>query len=203
MATKGSIVAAVATAHVGGSATKRPDIYEDVVVRPVDRVGRIHPFYYSDPRLSTCALFVVGCWRLAGIDAPETTASYCPPGGPERDAFVDEEVLAGRYGAFVRASSAAPTICQGDAWIITDAAGGDGHTGIATTDLDPTTLQMGTVEGGQADVMGSTGTGAFTRTLRLVGGVWLMGTRRLYGWTRAELLPIPLATAPTDPAPAA
>ena len=202
MTTKGSIIADVATAHVGASATKLTALYDDVVVRPVDRIGRMHKFYYSDRLLSTCGLFVLGCWRLAGVDEPETTASYDPPGGPERDAFVDEENLAMRYGAWVRPTPGhAPDIREGDAWIITDAAGGDGHTGIATSDFDPHSGIVATVEGGQGDVMGSTGTGAFSRLLVPdQAGRWMMGHRYLYGWIRAELLPVPLpAPAETGP----
>ena len=201
--TKGQIIAAAAMAHVGCSATKLVDLYTDVVVRPIDRIGRLHPFYVQDKALSTCALFCVGCWRLAGVDELETMASYFPPGGPERNAFADEENLGRRFGAWVPATSAPPVISTGDAWIIADAQGGDGHTGIAVGDAmveGNGVVSLDTVEGGQADPVGSTGTGAFTRTLRFVGGRWMMGARFLMGWIRAEALPVPVP-ASTLPAP--
>ena len=202
---QGSIVAGIAIAHSGcssrGPTPADVDRYAERIVRPSDpQTAAARAYYLQNPSLSTCGLTVLGCWRLAGLLDAEVAGAYYP--GRVGQAFSNMETVASRYGAW---EGGAPRglLLAGDVWIITDAAGGDGHTGIATTDIDPATGLVQTVEGGQADVMGSTGTGAFTRALRLVGGVWLMGTRRLYGWTRAELLPIPLATAPTDPAPAA
>jgi hypothetical protein len=83
----------------------------------------------------------------------------------------------------------------GDAWVITDGAGSDGHMGLAVADEAPDgTVQ--TVEGGQLDSRGgSSAIGAFTRRLRPEGAgagrVWMMGARHIYGVARCALLPIP------------
>ncbi len=189
---QGQVVAQIALAHVDCSAVEHVDVYTDVIIRPADRTGRLLAFYTRDPQLSTCALFVCGCLRLAGIDEPETTGSYFPPGGGERDAMVDIQTLSRRHGAWVYATEQPPALQAGDAWIIGYSGGRDAHTGICTADavIDGDSVHVATAEGGQASTMGSTAQQAFQRTLTKVGGKWLMGQRQLLGWASAAKLPV-------------
>jgi len=168
------------------------DVYTDIIIRPVDRTGRLLAFYTKDPQLSTCALAVVGAWRLAGIDEAETTGTYFPPGGGERDAMVDIQTLSRRAGAWVEATEEPPALQAGDAWIIAYPGGKDAHTGIATSDatVEGDVVHVATVEGGQAATMGSTASEAFQRTLTKIGGKWMMGQRELLGWASAAKLPV-------------
>ena len=167
--------------------------YLQFLTRPLDLASSAA--YYRSPGLSTCALTVLAAWRLAGCTDLECTAPYYP--GRIGKAFSDVQVLAGRYGAWEQGKQA--PLRAGDAWVIVDGQGGDGHMGLAVADeVDGV---VATVEGGQLDPRGgSTGIGAFTRRLVRQGAgsgiVWLMGARHIFGVVRAVNLPIPDTNAP-------
>jgi hypothetical protein len=183
-------VVAAALDAVGLSAFDAdPAKYLSFLARPLDLASS--SAYYRSPGLSTCALTVLAAWRLAGCTDLECTAPYYP--GRVGRAFVDVQVLAGRYGAWEHGRQA--PLKAGDAWVIVDGHGGDGHMGLAVGDEQPDGT-VATVEGGQLDPRGgSTAIGAFTR--RLVGQgagsgrVYLMGQRHIFGVVRTQNLPIP------------
>lgn len=147
--------------------------------------------YYATT--STCALSVLTWWRLAGMDEPEVTDAYFP--GRVGQAFANVLAVARRFGAWVpTVPGVAPVLEAGDAWIITDDKGGDGHMGIVTARQVFVGDPLATVEGGQ----GPTGLqiGAFSRHLAPSGGKWAMGSRFLLGVVRAANLPIPDSNDP-------
>ena len=196
MADRGSVIAAVALAHAGSSSVLHPAVYQDVVRRPADAGPMLDQFYLHNRDMSSCALFAVGCLRLAGCAEPEVCAPYFPGHGqPERDAIVDIQDLARRFRAWVTASPPVPLFKAGDIWIIANAAGADGHVGVCVADAtaSPDGLRVvQTCEGGQYSGSDSSAIGAFTRTWHLVANRWMLGTRYLLGYASAELLPIPL-----------
>lgn len=163
-----------------------PSKYFAFITRPLDPASA--RAYYADKSLSTCALTVLAVWRLAGCTDTECAAPYYP--GRVGKAFSDVQTLAARYGAWTPGKPA--PLRAGDAWVIVDAHGSDGHTGLAVGDENLADGTVATVEGGQLDARGgSTAIGAFTRRLTLVGGLWMMGARHIYGVARGDLLPIP------------
>lgn len=201
-------IAAAALSHAGCSDVLHPDVYEDIVVRPVDRTAALRGYYYGNAKLSTCALTVVGAWRLAGCEEPECIESYLPAGKPMRNAMADIQRLARRFdGAWVSSSPPVPPLQKGDAFVIGDATGMDGHVGIVVEDaiVTPGVWIAKTVEGGQSDGKGSSAIGAFTRTWHFTGGRWMLGARYLLGYASAGSLPVPddLAPDPGDPPTAA
>jgi len=201
---RGSRVAAVALAHVGCSSVLRPDVYQEIVRRPADAGPMFDAFYMHNRAMSSCALAALGALRLSGVDAPETTASYFPNGGPERDAVADVQALARRCGGWVTGSAPVPPFRQGDVWIVTDGDGADAHVGLCVEDtiVQPDgSWSVKTVEGGQYSGSDSSAIEAFVRTWRFVGGRWMLGQRFLLGYASAEKLPIPFLAAPEDVQP--
>ena len=191
---QGSIVAGIAIAHSGcssrGPTPADVDRYAERIVRPSDpQTAAARAYYLQNPSLSTCGLTVLGCWRLAGLLDAEVAGAYYP--GRVGQAFSNMETVASRYGAW---EGGAPRglLLAGDVWIITDAAGGDAHTGLCVVDqVDPGV--MATVEGGQFDGKGSTAIGSFQRTLATSpNGAVFMGQRHFYGVIRAAALPVPI-----------
>jgi len=192
-------IAAAATSHAGCSDVLHPEIYEDIVVRPVDRTPALRGYYYGNAKLSTCSLTVIGAWRLAGCEEPECLESYLPAGKATRDSMVDIQRVAARYGAWVSSSPPIPVMQLGDAWIISDLAGGDAHTGLCVSvpAVNPDgQITFVSIEGGQYDGKGSTAIGRFTRTLTREGARLKMGQRYLLGYASAGALPIPDSNAP-------
>ena len=129
---QGSIVAGIAIAHSGcssrGPTPADVDRYAELIVRPSDpQTTAARAYYLQNPSLSTCGLTVLGCWRLAGLPDAEVAGAYYP--GRVGQAFSNMETVASRYGAW---EGGAPRglLLAGDVWIITDAAGGDAHTGL-------------------------------------------------------------------------
>jgi len=160
----------IAQKYVGCSAFSRPDDYFEVVSRPSDGPGARE--YYRT--VSSCALFVLGVLRLAGVDGPETASPYFP--ARVGRAFADLEELAGRLHLFE--SLAATELLTGDIFIVANESGGDAHTGICTSDCHEGLVN--TIEGGQFDGHGSTAIGAFTRRFtRRFDGRWMLGSRLL------------------------
>lgn len=195
----GERIAAAAAAHTGCSCVLHVDTYTDVIIRPVDRTPLKTPYYINDPKLSTCALFAIGCLRLAGCAEDECVATYLPGGGRVRDAMVDIQALARRCGAWVSASSPVDPPKAGDIWIIADAQGMDAHTGVCLEDavlvsgtsLDSPSWRCKTAEGGQFDGKGSTAVGAFDRQFVFAGNRWKLGQRFLLGYASAAKMPVP------------
>lgn len=197
MIDNGTIIANIALSYVGCSEDDNINTYNDVIVRPADRVPALLGYYDRNPHLSTCALFAIGCLRLAGLDEPETTGTYFP-GGSMRNAMVDLQTLARRHQAWVSASVPVYAPSKGDIWIISDSSGMNAHTGVCITSpaifvLNSTpSWSMVTVEGGQAAPGGSSSAiASFSRTLHQVGNRWMLGSRYLLGYIRAAALPIP------------
>lgn len=198
-------IAAAALAHTGCSDVLHLDIYNEVVVRPAD-AGEL-PYYDHDATLSTCALFAIGCLRLAGCEEPECVAPYVRPGAL-RDAMVDIQTLARRFSAWVSSSPPVPPLHKADIWIIANAAGMCAHTGVCTADAIVNvdgSWTVATAEGGQFDGKGSTAIGSFTRTFVRSGAGMKLGQRFLLGYASADRMPIPddLAPDPGDPPAAA
>jgi len=188
-------IADAARSHAGCSALLHPEVYEDLVVRPVDRVAPARTYYYANPGPSTCALAAVGALRLAGCVEPECVAPYLPAGQPIRNAVVDIQRLGYRSAAWMPAGASpmrAPGM--GDIWIITNDSGGDAHVGVCVS--DPVVgadgaIVIETVEGGQWDGRGSTAVQLFTRTFYRQGTRLRMGTRYVFGYAIADRMPIP------------
>lgn len=194
-------IAAAALAHAGCSDVLHPDIYEDIVVRPVDRTAALRGYYFGNAQLSTCALTAVGAWRLAGCEEPECLESYLPVGKPMRNAMADVQAVARRYpGGWVTGCAPVPPLQKGDVFVIGDQHGMDGHVGVIVEDavVTPGQWVTKTVEGGQSDGKGSSAIGAFTRTWHFTAGRWMLGARFLLGYASAGSLPIPDGMAP-DP----
>lgn len=168
---RGQKVAQVALSIVGAP--------PDFLARPGDSLPIS---YYHSPGLSTCALTVLACYRLAGCTEPEVAGSY-----RIGSAFAAIEGLAQRSGAWYAGSPRGPLLA-GDAFMLTDAAGGDGHVGLVVVDQAALTDPLQTVEGGQGT---GAEVGAFTRALRWSGGRYWMGQRVIWGVVRAHSLPIP------------
>lgn len=198
---RGARIAQIALAHVGCSEDKDVDRYNDVIVRPVDRTPALIGYYDRNPRLSTCSLFAVGCLRLAGIQEPETVGTYFP-GGSMRNSMVDLQTLAARHSAWITGSAPVPPPKQGDCIIVADDHGMDAHAIVCVADAvvgsspdvnaPGATWVLQTVEGGQLAPGGSSSAiEAFTRTFRCVANRWMLGSRYLLGYVRAEALPIP------------
>ena len=206
---QGDAVAAIALAHAGCS-SRSPDPadvarYAELLLRPSEAASTAQRAYYlANPALSTCALTVLGCWRLAGLPDLEVQGPYYP--ARVGKAFADMEAVGTRHGAWEAGPPRGPLLA-GDVWIITAPDGSDGHTGLVTADQELVTDPLATVEGGQFDGKGSTAIGAFSRALRWEGaGVGLrcfMGARVIYGVIRAAALPIPVLAAPLTGYPAA
>lgn len=186
-------IAQAAIAHSGCSALMNADVYQDVVIRPVDRVPQKLAYYDDNAKLSDCALYAIGTLRLAGCTEPECTASYLPERGPMRDAMSDIQALSRRFGAWTTSSPPVPPMQKGDVWIIADQHGSDAHTGVLTEDAVVTGETMTTVgcEGGQYDGRGSTAIATFKRGWKLVGGRWMLGNRYLLGYASADRMPVP------------
>jgi hypothetical protein len=213
---KGQHVADVAQAHVDCSEVLDVDRYNDVIVRPVDRTPALIGYYDRNKSLSTCALFAIGCLRLAGCGEPECVATYFP-GGSMRNAMSDIQALARRFDAWVTSSGPVDPPKAGDIWIIADEHGMDAHTGVCLVDAalgsssdanaPASTWVVDTAEGGQlAGDGGSSAVGKFTRTFRHEGNRWALGSRFLLGYASAEKMPVvddgdPLPANPvqTDP----
>ena len=199
---QGDIVADIAIAHAPCSARDADtSLYADLILRPSEAATTAQRAYYlANPSLSTCALTVLGCWRLAGLPDPEVQGPYYP--ARVGRAFADMEAVASRHGAWEAGPPRGP-LQRGDVWIITAPDGTDGHTGLVTADQALVTDPLATVEGGQFDGKGSTAVRAFSRALRWDGaGVGLrcwMGQRVIYGVIRAAGLPIPVLAAPLTP----
>lgn len=193
MTGRGSRIADAARAHAGCSAVLLPDLYEDIVVRPTDRIAPARGYYFASPGPSTCALAAVGALRLAGCDEAECVAPYMPSGHAMRNAMVDIQTLARRFGAWVTSSPPVPPLQHGDIWIITDDIGGNAHVGVCLADatMTPGAMTVQTLEGGQFDGKGSTALGTFTRTFVPQGARWRLGVRYLLGYASAAKMPIP------------
>lgn len=198
---KGQRIADIAKAHADSSSVLHVNVYEDAVRRPADEGAALDGFFLHNAAMSSCALLLLGCWRLAGCTEPECLAPYFPKGGPERDAVVDVGVLARRCHAWTTASMPMPMPKTGDAFMVANDAGGDAHVGIFTSDAvlassrdvnaPGATFTAQTVEGGQYSGKDSSAIEAFTRTFRCVGNRWMLGDRHLLGFVSAESLPIP------------
>ena len=117
-------IAAAALAHVDCCAHLNLDRYNEIIVRPADNSPSTLRYYDDNPQLSTCALFAIGCLRLAGCQEAECTARYLPAHGPMRNAVADVQALARRFGAWVTSSAPTPPLRRGDVWIIVDDKGG-------------------------------------------------------------------------------
>jgi hypothetical protein len=188
------LIAQIALAHAGASATLKTDVYRHVVVRPADFCPPKLRYFDNNPVLETSALFVLGCLRLAGCTEPECTASHLPENGPVRNAMVDIQQLGRRFGAWVTSSPPVPIMRKGDIWIVADAVGGAAHTGICTSEAgqaDDGSWSVATAEGGQPDGKGTTAIGTFTRSWGREGARLKLGDRYLIGYVSAERLPIP------------
>jgi hypothetical protein len=204
-------IVAAALAGVGCSSVLRIGVYTTAVIRPVDRVPRMKSFYFGNPRLSTCALFVVQCLANAGCQEPECVAPYIPEGGVERNAMVDIQRLAKRSAAWVPVSKTMAPPKAADVWVIDNGAG-EAHTGVCTSDAvvqaDGSWL-VDTVEGGQMPVdasgnavagQGSSAQLAFAgpqaRHFVWDGLHWMLGQRWLLGYASADLMPVPDDASP-------
>lgn len=212
-------IAAAALAHAGCSEVHNVDLYNEIVVRPVDRTPTVLPYYDRNPRLSTCSLTAIGALRLAGCEEPECLSTYFPASGGMRDAFSDLQALARRFGAWTGSSPPVAPMKKGDVWVIVDAQGSDGHMGTCTDDAvvaPDGSWSVPTVEGGQvpvndsgALVAGSSAIAAFSgihaRHFVRDGARMRLGARYLLGYASAALLPIPddLSPDPGDPPAAA
>jgi hypothetical protein len=184
-------IAAVALAHAECSALANTPKYNDLLMRPGEDSPAARDYYYRNPALSTCALTVLGVWRLAGCTELEVTAPYYP--GRVGKAFSDVIALAYRFNAWCQGLSNPPFgLRAGDAWVITDADGADGHMGLCVEDQATMYSPLVTVEGGQFDGKWSTAVkGPLTRQFVRDGNGWLMGNRHLLGIIRGFMLPIP------------
>lgn len=177
------------------SAFQNTDVYAGLLLRPSEAATTAQRAYYlANKSLSTCALTVLGVWRLAGVADPVVTGPYYPDRIGK--AFNDIEGLAAKWCAWESAPDlAARPLEIGDVWIITDAAGGEAHTGMCVSGavVIGGTWQVDTIEGGQFDGRWSTGIGKFTRKLALdaPSGRWMMGPRRVFGVVRAAKVPLP------------
>lgn len=207
-------IAQAAAAHVGCSETTQTDLYNDVIVRPVDNKPALLGYYDRNKSLSTCALFAIGVLRLAGCTEPECVGTYFP-GGSMRNAMADIQALARRFGAWVSGSSG-PVVPpkMGDIWIICDDHQMDAHTGVCLTDAVLTSSTdvsepggkwlVDTAEGGQfnAGDGSSSAIGRFSRTWRNVGNRWMLGQRYLLGYASADKMPVPDTPDDGSPLPA-
>jgi hypothetical protein len=186
------LIADAARSHAGCSALVNSGLYEDVIVRPVDRSGPARAYYFANPGPSTCALFSIGALRLAGCSEQECVAPYLGP--PMRNAMVDIQRLARRFSAWCTSSPPVPPMLRGDIWIVTDDSGNDAHTGVCVEDStvgsDGSWTVM-TVEGGQFDGRGSTAISAFSRRFFQQGNRMRLGTRYLLGYASADKMHIP------------
>lgn len=179
------------------SAFQNQDVYTAALCRPSEGLTTAARAYYlANKALSTCALTVLAVYRLAGIADPILTGPYYPDRVGK--AFNDIESLAAKWGAWeAHPDLDAAPLQAGDVFIITDAAGGDAHTGMCVSGMDPSSGAVDTVEGGQFDGRWSTAIGKFTRKLvpslpaGPAGRVWMMGSRRVYGVVRAARVPLP------------
>jgi hypothetical protein len=183
---------------VGCSATKLKPIYERVVVRPSDRTPAKLPYYMNDPKLSTCQLEQMAIVRMVGGGFFE--APYVPGA-----ASAEQDAVYNAHGAMYSPPKGWELdLVASDGFWIDNGTGYDLH--AITTIADPIAVVPGvytveTVEGGQADIMGSTLTNRFTRTLTLKNGRWYMGARYIIRVLRSRLLPIPTYIAdPGGPA---
>lgn len=173
--------------------------YCQVGARPADlagNAGAVPDYYMTNKQLSTCALFAVGVLRLLGCEEPECVAPYLGPKGQGvlRDAFVDLEQLAARYGAWRPALAAGAAFGRGDVFTIVDDSGKDAHMGVCVADAKAMADRLyvvDTVEGGQLDEQGgSRAIRRFTRSWRRVGGRLMLGARHLYGYADAGSMPV-------------
>lgn len=208
-------IAQAALSHVGCSEVLHVDVYADVIIRPVDRTPQLAGYYEKNPKLSTCALFVMGVLRLAGCTADEACATYFPAAHPMRNAMADAQNLARRFGAWVTSSPPVPAMKKGDIWIIGDAQGMDAHTGVCTADavVNPDgSWTVQTAEGGQtaydenhrpSAAGGSSGIEAFTRHFVPSGNRMMDGQRFLLGYASADKMPVPDGFTPGPDAGAA
>lgn len=192
-------IVAAATSHAFCGAHTRLDDYIDVVVRPVDRNPRTLPFYVSNPKINTAALFAVGALRLAGCLEPECLETYFPAGGM-RSAMRDLQALARRFDAWVTSSPPVPPMEAGDVWIVANEHGRDVHAGVCVCDatMAGTSMHVRCVEGGQFDGTGSTAVASFARTWDFEGNRWKLGDRYLIGYASAARMPVP-DSAPSTP----
>ena len=143
--------------------------------------------------MSSCGLAALGALRLAGCLEIECCGPYFPTGMPERNAVVDVQALARRFGAWVSGSAPVPQFAHGDIWIIAD-VGADAHVGICVDDAAAQpdgTWKVDTVEGGQFSGHDSSAIEQFTRAWQFVGNRWMLGRRYLVGYASAELMPVP------------
>lgn len=214
MSNRGQRIAQIANAHAGSSSVQNVSTYQHIVRRPADQAPALDAFFLHNAAMSSCALTVVGAWRLAGCAEPEAVAPYFPNGGPERDAMVDVGALGRRCpGGWVSASMPMPLPQTGDAFIVADEHGNDAHTGIFTSDAvhgsraavnaPGGTFTASTVEGGQYSGKDSSAIGTFSRTFKCVANRWMLGNRYLLGYVRAEALPVSDEdpSPPSDPLP--
>jgi hypothetical protein len=188
---------------VGCSATKNVPLYTRTIVRPSDRTPKMHSYYYEDRTLSTCQLAAMAWDRIAGCPDPEATAPYVPGDIPS-----DEIRLFDRYDARIEVGhgfDVSSVLAPSDSFLI-NTTGNDVHcvTVVSPIEASPngTILTFETVEGGQGDVMGSTATGKFSRTLLLKNGLWYMGSRFVVRILQNRKLPIPVAALPDRGGPA-
>lgn len=193
-------IAQAAASHVGCSDVLNVPLYNEVIVRPVDNKPALLGYYDRNKGLSTCALFAIGVLRLAGCTDAECTGTYFP-GGSLRNAMVDIQVLATRYGAWVSGGNPVDPPKTGDIWIIADDHRMDAHTGVCLTDAvygsssditgGAATWTVDTAEGGQlASDGGSTAIQRFTREWKCVANRWMLGQRFLLGYVSAAKMPV-------------
>lgn len=176
--------------------------YLDVVQRPADRNPTGRRYMTGHP--STCALFVLGVWRLFGLEEPETVEPYVrldAHGGLAglRVATADMQTAAGRRGAWQAPRAGLVPQC-GDGILIDDGTGVHAHAICCVSDARPLadgSWEIDTVEGGQAP--DSSYIRAFTRRLVTARGRLWMGSRYVLGWADADrLLPaMPFDGGPT------
>lgn len=176
------------------SAFLNTDVYTRLLCRPSEpQTTAARAYYLANKTLSTCALTVLGVWRLAGVADPVLTGPYYPDRVGK--AFADIEALAAKWGAWEAFPDLATRPLEiGDAWIITAPDGTDGHVGMCVSGMDPVSSAVETVEGGQFDGRWSTQISHFpARKLvqQLPGRRWMMGSRVVFGVVRASKIPLP------------
>jgi hypothetical protein len=172
-------VAHVALGYAGLSAEKNRDKYLEVLAGNVESKKTSE----SMLKMSSCALFARGVWRLSGVESSVLSRPYVT-----EKAVIDVKTnIASANQAWVKADGGKVLPHTGDVLLI----GPVEHVIVVVS--EPRARSDGgwdidTVEGGQPP--NGTSIQSFTRQLRVANGKLMQGDRTVDGWADAAKLPM-------------
>lgn len=180
----GKIISSIAKQHSGCSAHQDQSRYLNVIMRPSDDNGRMRNYYAGSTPPSTCALFALGCLRLAGFKDNVVTAPY-----QIGQAVTDVVRFGQAHKAWKEPDQVDGKFKEGSIIIVYGRYAE--HVMVCTSDSRETTAGSGvysvdSVEGGQSP--DSSGIKSFIRQISKVNGKWCVGSSRIIGYVDSSLL---------------